>query len=31
MMEHQKEMFSVVSNLLRSGHDTRMAVIQNVR
>ncbi len=31
VMDQQKEMFSLVSNLLRTGHDTRMAVIQNVR
>jgi len=31
IMDQQKEMFSLVSNLLRTGHDTRMAVIQNVR
>lgn len=29
--DQQKEMFSLVSNLLRTGHETRMAVIQNVR
>ncbi len=29
--DKQKEMFSLVSNILRSAHDTRMAVIQNVR
>jgi hypothetical protein len=27
----QKEMFSLVSNILRAGHETRMNVIQNVR
>lgn len=31
VMDQQKEMFSLVSNMLRSGHDARMAVIQNVR
>ncbi len=31
IMDQQKEMFSLVSNCLRTGHDTRMAVIQNVR
>ncbi|HEX9189212.1 MAG TPA: hypothetical protein VGB87_19190 [Vicinamibacteria bacterium] len=31
MFEKQKEMFSLVSNMLKSGHDTRMAVINNVR
>jgi hypothetical protein len=31
LMDQQKEMFALVSNILRSGHDTRMAVIQNVR
>jgi hypothetical protein len=27
----QKEMFSLVSNILRAGHETRMNVIQNIR
>jgi hypothetical protein len=31
IMDQQKEMFSLVSNCLRTGHDTRMAIIQNVR
>jgi hypothetical protein len=31
IMDQQKEMFSLTSNLLRSGHDARMAVIQNLR
>lgn len=31
VMEHQKELFSMVSNMLRSGHDLRMNVIQNLR
>jgi hypothetical protein len=31
IMDQQKEMFSLVSNLLRTGHDARMAVIGNVR
>ena len=31
ILDQQKEMFSLVSNLLRTTHDTRMAVIQNVR
>lgn len=31
IMDQQKEMFALVSNILRSGHDARMAVIQNVR
>ena len=31
IMDQQKEMFSTVSNLLRSGHESRMAVIQNLR
>jgi hypothetical protein len=31
VIDQQREMFSLVSNMLRSGHDTRMAVIQNVR
>ena len=31
IMDQQKEMFSLVSNLLRTGHDSRMAVIQNLR
>jgi hypothetical protein len=31
VLDQQKEMFSLVSNLLRTTHDTRMAVIQNVR
>jgi hypothetical protein len=29
--ERQKEMFNLVSNILKSGHDTRMGVINNVR
>jgi hypothetical protein len=31
IMEQQKEMFALVSNILRASHDGRMAVIQNVR
>ena len=31
IMDQQKEMFSLVSNLLRTGHESRMAVIQNLR
>lgn len=31
LQEKQKEMFSLVSNVLRSMHDTKMAVIGNVR
>jgi len=31
IIDQQKEMFSLVSNMLRSTHETRMAVIQNVR
>jgi hypothetical protein len=31
IMDQQKEMFGLVSNLLRTGHDARMAVIQNIR
>jgi hypothetical protein len=31
IIDQQKEMFSLVSNLLRTTHETRMAVIQNVR
>ncbi|MGB8931052.1 MAG: hypothetical protein WCC48_07375, partial [Anaeromyxobacteraceae bacterium] len=31
LQEKQKEMFSLVSNILRSMHDTKMAVIGNVR
>lgn len=31
ILDQQKEMFSLVSNLLRTTHETRMAVIQNVR
>jgi hypothetical protein len=31
ILDQQKEMFSLVSNMLRTTHDTRMAVIQNVR
>jgi hypothetical protein len=31
IMDQQKEMFALVSNILRSGHEARMAVIQNVR
>ena len=30
-MDKQKEMFSLVSNILKAGHDTRMAAINNVR
>jgi len=30
ILDQQKEMFSMVSNMLRTTHDTRMAVIQNV-
>jgi hypothetical protein len=31
MYEKQKEMFSLVSNITRSAHDTRMSLIQNIR
>lgn len=31
ILDQQKEMFSLVSNMLRTTHDARMAVIQNVR
>jgi hypothetical protein len=31
LMDKQKEMFSLVSNILKSSHDTRMAAINNVR
>ncbi len=31
LQDKQKEMFSLVSNVLRSMHDTKMAVINNVR
>jgi hypothetical protein len=31
MFDKQKEMFSLVSNILKAGHDTRMSVINNVR
>jgi hypothetical protein len=31
ILDQQKEMFSLVSNMLRTTHETRMAVIQNVR
>jgi len=31
LQEKQKEMFTLVSNILRSLHDTRMAVIGNIR
>jgi hypothetical protein len=31
LVDKQKEMFSLVSNILRATHDTRMAVIGNVR
>jgi hypothetical protein len=31
LQEKQKEMFTLVSNILRSQHDTKMAVIGNVR
>jgi hypothetical protein len=31
IMDQQKEMFSLVSNLLRSGHEGRMGIIQNLR
>jgi hypothetical protein len=31
LQEKQKEMFSLVSNILRSLHDTKMAVIGNIR
>lgn len=31
ILDQQKEMFSLVSNMLRTSHETRMAVIQNVR
>jgi hypothetical protein len=31
VFDQQREMFSLVSNILRSGHESRLAVIQNVR
>lgn len=31
ILDQQKEMFSLVSNMLRTTHETRMAVVQNVR
>lgn len=31
LMDKQKEMFSVVSNILRASHDTRMTAINNIR
>jgi hypothetical protein len=31
LQDKQKEMFSLVSNMLRSMHDTKMAVINNLR
>jgi hypothetical protein len=31
ILDQQKEMFSLVSNMLRSTHETRMAVVQNLR
>jgi hypothetical protein len=31
IMEQQKEMFGLVSNILRAGHDGRLSVIQNIR
>jgi len=31
LQEKQKEMFTLVSNILRSQHDTKMAVLSNVR
>jgi hypothetical protein len=31
LQEKQKEMFTLVSNILRSQHDTKMAVIGNLR
>lgn len=31
ILDQQKEMFSLVSNLLRTTHETRLALIQNVR
>jgi hypothetical protein len=31
IMDQQKEMFSLVSNLLRTGHEGRMGIIQNLR
>ncbi len=31
LMDKQKEMFSLVSNMLRSMHDTKLAVINNLR
>jgi hypothetical protein len=31
LQEKQKEMFTLVSNILRSLHDTKMAVIGNIR
>jgi hypothetical protein len=31
LRERQKEMFMLVSNILKSGHDTRCAIIANVR
>ena len=31
LQDHQKEMFQAVSNLLKAGHDTRSAIIGNIR
>ncbi len=31
LMDKQKEMFSMTSNILKASHDTRMAVVNNVR
>lgn len=30
-MDKQKEMFSLVSNILRSMHDMKMVAVQNIR
>jgi hypothetical protein len=31
LVDKQKEMFAMISSVLRSQHDTRMAIIGNVR
>jgi hypothetical protein len=31
LIDKQKEMFSLVSNILRTMHDTRMTAINNIR
>jgi hypothetical protein len=31
LVDKQKEMFAMVSNILRAQHDTRMSIIGNVR